>query len=91
MYPYQQQTPPYIDPMIMAKLYYKEMKKAERKATEAEKEKAKPKPKSRWETIDWKFLVFAQWALFPIVGPPLGIWYLHILVSFKESLVLLLK
>lgn len=95
----QQPLPPYYppygaDPLEQAKAYIKAMKKLEKKATEAEAAKHKPKtdkPKSRFEKMDIFHMGLGLFALFPIIGPVLGILYLDILIKFKETLNLLLK
>jgi len=93
MYPPPNQQP-FIDPMIMAKLYYKEMKKAERKATLTEQEKHKkepPKPKSKFEKMDLFHMALILLVAMPFVGPWLGIQYIHLYKNFALELSTLIK
>lgn len=92
-YPY----PPYsqgTDPIVEAERFIKKLKKAQKKAQEEEAAKHKDKikkPSNRWEKMDVAHMALGLFALFPIIGPLLGILYLDILIKFKETLVLLLK
>jgi hypothetical protein len=93
-YPYPPMSSQGTDPILEAERWVKKLKKAQKKATEAEAAKHKDKvskPKNRWEKMDVAHMALGLFALFPIIGPLLGILYLDILIQFKHTLDLLLK
>lgn len=93
MYPPPNQQP-YIDPMIMAKLYHKELKKAQKQAREEEaakhKDKVSPK-KSRWEKMDIFHMGLVMFTAMMFLGPFIGLAYVNMLINYAKAISSLIK
>jgi hypothetical protein len=93
MYPPYLYPPPYnpqqSDPIREAEIFVKKLKKAQKKATEAEAAKHKDKvskPKSKWEKLDVIHSLLAMFIFMFFAGP--WIWLIQItsLQHFVEAL-----